>query len=744
MKLSATNKKSPAAEKNFKNSEEMYRLLAEHVKDFVWIMNPDLSFKYISPSMEKASGYTLSELDKLSPDRFLTGVSYRRDLEMLAAEIPRGVTQTAPAGQKRSLEIELRCKDGYLIMIEASLSILPDKNGKPYAILGEGRDITERRKMEEILQKSESRYRLLADNITEHVWLMDLTTLKVTYVSPSVTKMYGYDLHEISKVSLRKILTEESFRKMVEAVVKEIPKAAEITPPQVHQHSLELEARHKDGHCLWIDSTISYLRDEGGSLSLVLGETRDITERKMAQEALKKGEEQYRLLADHMKDQVWLMDLNMNITYVSPSVERLTGYTSDEMRSLSLDKLLAPDSLKRAIEFTSVRMPKAMKESSKDSIFRTFELEFILKDGKTIWGECSFNFIRDDEGKVVSILGEARDITERKKIEEKLQDEEQRFRALAEQSSDIIIMINGEGRITYENPAVRVLGINPEERLGASVFERVHPDDLKLITDAFHTLFSDVNAPVQKNEVRIRHADGSWRTFDTMGSNLVRDNVIEAAIVNLRDITERKEADEKLKETLESLKKAVGTTIQVLVTALESRDPYTAGHQLKSAELACAIAAEMGLDEHRIEGLRMAGVIHDIGKLSIPAEILSKPTKLSNIEYSLIKVHPESGYEMLKNVESPWPLAQVVHQHHERMNGSGYPRNLKGDEILMEARIMAVADVVEAMASHRPYRASLGIESALEEIEKNQGILYDENVVDACLRLFREKGYNIS
>jgi len=223
----------------------------------------------------------------------------------------------------------------------------------------------------------------------------------------------------------------------------------------------------------------------------------------------------------------------------------------------------------------------------------------------------------------------------------------------------------------------------------------------------------------------------------------VRDNVIDAAIVNLRDITERKEAEEKLKETLESLKKAVGTTIQVLVTALESRDPYTAGHQVKSADLACAIAREMGLDEHKIEGLRMAGVIHDIGKLSIPAEILSKPTALSNLEYSLIKVHPESGYEMLKNVESPWPLAQIVHQHHERMDGSGYPRNLKGDEILLEARIMAVADVVEAMASHRPYRASLGIETALEEIEKNRGILYDEIVADACLKLFREKGYSI-
>ncbi len=139
----------------------------------------------------------------------------------------------------------------------------------------------------------------------------------------------------------------------------------------------------------------------------------------------------------------------------------------------------------------------------------------------------------------------------------------------------------------------------------------------------------------------------------------------------------------------------------------------------------------------------MAGSIHDIGKLSIPAEILSKPTKLTDIEFSLIKEHPHSGYDMLKDVDSPWPLAQIVYQHHERMNGSGYPRNLKGDEILMEARIIAVADVVEAMGSHRPYRPTLGIEAALEEIEKNKGIFYDDAVADACLRLFREKRYQL-
>jgi HD-GYP domain-containing protein (c-di-GMP phosphodiesterase class II) len=210
-----------------------------------------------------------------------------------------------------------------------------------------------------------------------------------------------------------------------------------------------------------------------------------------------------------------------------------------------------------------------------------------------------------------------------------------------------------------------------------------------------------------------------------------------------RDITNRKKAEENLKETLESLRKAVGATIQVMVSAVETRDPYTAGHQLRSADLARAIATEMGLPQDRIDGIRMAGSIHDIGKLSIPAEILSKPTKLSALELTLIKEHARQGYEILKGVESPWPLAEIVHQHHERMDGSGYPRNLKGEEILIEARILAVSDVVESMASHRPYRPALGIEAALEEIVKNKGILYDDAVADACLRLFREKGFEL-
>jgi putative nucleotidyltransferase with HDIG domain len=243
-------------------------------------------------------------------------------------------------------------------------------------------------------------------------------------------------------------------------------------------------------------------------------------------------------------------------------------------------------------------------------------------------------------------------------------------------------------------------------------------------------------------QFEFRRSDGSVRDgiYSARSMNISGEACI---IFILQDITDHLRMDVELRRTLESLRKAVGTTIQVMISAIEMRDPYTAGHQSRVADVARAIATDMGLSQEKIDGIRMAGTIHDIGKLSIPAEILTKPTKLTNIEYSLIKEHSQSGYEMLKNVESPWPLAEIAYQHHERMNGTGYPRNMKGDEILLEARILAVADVVEAMASHRPYRASLGIEAALEEIEKNKGVLYDDAVVNACLKLFREKGYKL-
>ena len=229
---------------------------------------------------------------------------------------------------------------------------------------------------------------------------------------------------------------------------------------------------------------------------------------------------------------------------------------------------------------------------------------------------------------------------------------------------------------------------------------------------------------VKGYELQVRRKDGTlfWISNngrakrDSTGKTLYYDGLSE-------DITRRLESDKRLKENMKSLRKALGGIIQVISATVEVRDPYTAGHQRRVADLARTMAQEMGLSEDQVDGLRLAGTIHDLGKASIPAEILSKPTKLTDLEYRLIQTHSQTGFDILKGIDFPWPIALMVLQHHERIDGSGYPGGLRGEEILLEARIIAVADVVEAIASHRPYRPALGIDIALEEILQNKGIL---------------------
>jgi putative nucleotidyltransferase with HDIG domain len=208
-------------------------------------------------------------------------------------------------------------------------------------------------------------------------------------------------------------------------------------------------------------------------------------------------------------------------------------------------------------------------------------------------------------------------------------------------------------------------------------------------------------------------------------------------------LAERNKAHSELKKSLEKLGLALDQTVNALASTVEMKDPYTSGHQRRVTQIACAVAEEMGLTHTQVDGIRIAGLLHDIGKISVPSEILSKPGKLTAAEFNLLKDHPRMGHDILKGIEFPWPISNIVIQHHEHIDGSGYPSGLTGSELLLEAKIVCVADVVEAMSSHRPYRPSLGIGSAIEEIKKNRGIHYDADIVDVVLKLFREKGFTI-
>ena len=253
----------------------------------------------------------------------------------------------------------------------------------------------------------------------------------------------------------------------------------------------------------------------------------------------------------------------------------------------------------------------------------------------------------------------------------------------------------------------------------------------------------DLNRSLSVNVEHI-HKNGSPLWFE-ITLTFIRD--VEERIVGIlglsRNIDEQVKAEDAKQESMRNLRKSLGATIQAMAVTVETRDPYTAGHQRRVADLARSIAVEMRLSRDQIDGIRMAATIHDLGKISVPVELLTKPTRLTKIEFDLIKTHAQSGYDILKDIDFPWPIARMVLEHHERVDGSGYPNGLTRDQILIESRILSVADVIEAMASHRPYRPGRGIQAALDEIATNRDILYDADAVDACLRLFTEKGYRL-
>ena len=322
------------------------------------------------------------------------------------------------------------------------------------------------------------------------------------------------------------------------------------------------------------------------------------------------------------------------------------------------------------------------------------------------------------------------------RMDRKLREREEWLSTVLTSIGDGVIATDDQGAVNFMNPrAEKLTGWTQAEAFGRPLRD-IFPIDLETNGGMSSHLPS-----VQENVLSAR--DGAKiaveETLTPFSSNT---HAPLGNVLIFRDITQRKTAEAELTRSWERLQKALAGTIQAMALTIEMRDPYTAGHQRRVGKLSCAIAREMELSAERVEAIQMASDIHDVGKIYIPAEILSKPGQLTEIEYSIIKTHPQVGYDILKSIEFPWPLAEIVYQHHERLNGTGYPNGLSGENILLEARIMCVADVVEAMSSHRPYRPAHGIDKALDEILKNRGILYDSRVVDICIKLFKEKQFS--
>jgi putative nucleotidyltransferase with HDIG domain len=299
-------------------------------------------------------------------------------------------------------------------------------------------------------------------------------------------------------------------------------------------------------------------------------------------------------------------------------------------------------------------------------------------------------------------------------------------------SYEVLTATSGEEglKILKQNPDIAVIVTDQRmpEMSGVEFFEKILPDfpnPIRIVLTGYANV-EDIIAAINTGKV-FYYIQKPWSESQL---KLVIDRAVEYYDLTLRNI-----------RLLGDLQRMMNGTVYAIALMVERRDPYTAGHQQKVSQLAAAIIKELGFSEDQVEGIRIAGLLHDVGKISVPAEILSKPGRISEYEFNIIKTHTQVGYEILKGIEFPWPVAEIALQHHERLDGSGYPSGLSGEEILFEARVMAVADTVEAMSSHRPYRPALGVDKALDEISRGRDVFYDAEAVDACVRVFKKKGF---
>jgi PAS domain S-box-containing protein/putative nucleotidyltransferase with HDIG domain len=475
----------------------------------------------------------------------------------------------------------------------------------------------------------------------------------------------------------------------------------------------------------------AYAQAEQRMLEFVSSQVARSIERVGAEEALRRSEQRLSLHVQKTPLAVVEFDTNFRILQWNHSAERIFGYTAAEAIGRQADFILPPAARDKVDPIWRALMANKGGERGTN--------QNVTKDGRTIYCEWYNTPLVDGSGKVIGVASLAQDVTERVRTETALRDSEELYRRLVASIPDLIIRTDLSGNILFANDVAARLngGLDPQNLSGLNVFDFVAPEHRDMAALGARRMFDKKIGP---QEIDLVFRTGARIPFEIDGAILRDADGIPYSIVYLcRNITERKRAETDLRDGLAKLRSTLKASIDSLSSAIEMRDPYTAGHQERTTRLARAIAVEMGLPGESVEAIEIAGVIHDIGKLYVPAEILSKPTKLTELEYQLIKMHAHAGFTILSKIDFPWPIARIVHEHHELVNGSGYPQGLAGKDILLEARILCVADVVEAMSSHRPYRPALGIGPALEEITQKRGILYDREVVDACLRVFRER-----
>lgn len=513
-------------------------------------------------------------------------------------------------------------------------------------------------------------------------------------------------------------------------------------------------------------------------------------ERKKAETELRGAKNFAESIIYSAKDGIVVFDLQGDLIKFNDTFSKMTGYSGYKLKNMNI-RQFTPE---KWLEEDAAQLKKLLLEGESVT---NYDKELIRKDGSAFPVSLSFSLLTDEEGEPTAMMTIIRDETKRRQSEVALHKLNRALKVLSEcnvalvramSESEllnkvcmIIVKLGGyrfawvgfkeldsektvqpvaqagfgkgylnNEKITWENTEQECYPTSVAIKTGKTYIEKYIQKESGFATWRAKALKQGYKSMVSIPLISNKHPFGALNIYSDEPDAFDEEEVkllmelsgdLVYGIESLRTRTKQKQAEKELKQSFEKLRRTLSDTVNALASVTEKRDPYTAGHQQRVTQLACAIANKMNLHNKQIEGIRIAGLLHDIGKISVPGEILSKPGKLSEIEFEIIKTHPKVGHDILKTIDFPWPVADIVLQHHERLDGSGYPMGLKDGKILLEAKILGVADVVEAMMTHRPYRPAHSQKVTLDEMNKNKGILYDPQVVDVCLRLFKEKDF---
>ncbi len=693
-------------------STKLLETVSGGITDQILLLSSDLQVLWANQAALWGHGFR--ELQEVTGS-YCYQISHHCDSPCSDPLHPCPIPQARKTGRPATITHTHVDKGGNQIFVEVTASPILDEKGGIVQFVHVARDITEGKKAEEALKASEERYRNLVENAPVGIGISTVDG-RAIFRNKTIAQMHGYDsVEEFLKLPSEELYCDPKDRERLLALTKE----------QGLVKDFEVRHRLKNGSAFWVSLTVIPQKIEMGESALLLI-AQNIDDRKKAEEALKASEERYRNLIENLPVGLAVATFDGRLLQRNKELCRMLGFQSqgESLAVPVLETYSDPEDRRRFFEV------------AKAGPVKDYEVRRRRKDGSAFW--CSLTAVphKTEIGEPANLVI-IQDISERKRAEEALKASEERYRNLVDNAPVGIGITTVAGRPVFRNTEItRMYGYESvEELLKVPDQERYYdPEDRERLLALIRE-----QGLVRDFEVRLKRKDGSvFRSSLTAVSQKIETGE-PALLFVTQDITERKQAEEEVQHGVERLRKAMTDTVQAMSRIAEVRDPYTAGHQRRVAQLSLEIAKELGFSGERLEVIGIVALIHDIGKIHVPAEILSKPGKLTEPEFSMIKSHPQVGYDIIKGIDFPWPVAQMVLQHHERMDGSGYPAGLQRTEISPEARILAVADVVEAMYSHRPYRAALGIGEALKELERGKTTLYDADVVDACVRLFTEK-----